>query len=135
MQKKLIVLVAGLSIAGCAPTIWDKPGGTQAEFNQENARCRLVARGMNSGDFYAQGSPGFVAGATIGNAIGTAINTAATYRDCMMAIGYTPRGASETAEPVQAAGSGTDQAVASWVSDKPGHCSGGGGRPDVCEPD
>jgi hypothetical protein len=46
---------------------------------------------MNPGDFYAQGSAQFVAGAAIGNAVGTAVGQAATYKDCMMASGYTPR--------------------------------------------
>jgi hypothetical protein len=45
---------------------------------------------MNPGDFYAQGSPRFVAGAAIGNAIGTDFDRAATYNDCMMAVGYIP---------------------------------------------
>lgn len=90
MRYKLFPIVACLTIAGCAPVIWDKPGVTQAQFNQENAQCRMVARGMNPGTFYAEGKPAFVAGAALGNAIGTAINTAATYRDCMMATGYTP---------------------------------------------
>jgi|SRR5271155_88784 len=86
------VLVSGFFIlAACAPTIWDKPGATQADFNQDSARCRLLARGMNPGDFYAQGSASFVAGAALGNAVGTAANQAATYRDCMMAVGYTPQ--------------------------------------------
>jgi hypothetical protein len=91
MRRFLVVAVVScLTIAGCAPTVWDKPGVTQAQFNQENARCRLVARGMAPGDFYAQGSAQFVAGAAIGNAIGTAIGQAANYSDCMMASGYTP---------------------------------------------
>jgi hypothetical protein len=84
------VMLSCLVLGACAPTIWDKPGATQADFNQDSARCRLLARGMNPGDFYAQGSPSFVAGATLGNALGTAANQVATYRDCMMALGYTP---------------------------------------------
>jgi hypothetical protein len=87
----IAIAAAVLALGACAPIVWDKPGATQAQFNQENAKCRLVARGMNSGDFYAEGKPAFVAGAAIGNAVGTAIGTAATYRDCMMAIGYTPQ--------------------------------------------
>jgi hypothetical protein len=87
----IALIGAVLALGACAPITWDKPGATQAQFNQDNAKCRLVARGMNSGDFYAEGKPAFVAGAAIGNAIGTAINTAATYRDCMMATGYTPQ--------------------------------------------
>jgi hypothetical protein len=69
--------------------VFDKVGATQADFNQDSAKCRLVARGMNPGDFYAQGSAQFVAGAAVGNAIGTAINQRETYKDCMMAVGYT----------------------------------------------
>jgi hypothetical protein len=83
------MFVGILLLTGCAPVIWDKPGITQAQFAQEDARCRLVARGMNPGGFYAQGSASFVAGAAVGNAIGTAVATNATYRDCMVASGYT----------------------------------------------
>jgi len=85
------VMLSCLVLGACAPTIWDKPGATQADFNQESAQCRLLARGMNSGGFYAQGSPSFVAGAALNNALGTAANQVATYRDCMMALGYTPQ--------------------------------------------
>ena len=84
-------MLSCLVLGACAPTIWDKPGATQADFNQESAQCRLLARGMNSGGFYAQGSPSFVAGAALNNALGTAANQVATYRDCMMALGYTPQ--------------------------------------------
>jgi hypothetical protein len=76
-------------LVACAPMVWDKPGITQTQFNQDNARCRLVARGMNSGEFYAQGSAGYVAGAAIGNAIGTGVATREDYKDCMIAAGYT----------------------------------------------
>ena len=68
--------------------------------------------------FYAQGSVSFVAGAALGNAIGTAANQVATYRDCMMATGYTPRAANAE---------GDDTA-----SGPPGHCGGGPGVP--CTP-
>jgi hypothetical protein len=78
-----------MALGGCAPMVFDKPGATQVDFSEDSAKCRLVARGMNPGSFYAQGSPGFVAGAAVGNAIGTAANQRATYKDCMMAAGYT----------------------------------------------
>jgi len=32
-----------------------------------------------------------VAGAALGNAVGTAINQQQNYRDCMMVVGYTPQ--------------------------------------------
>jgi hypothetical protein len=93
-RRRLPILGLGIGLAtmpACAPTIWDKPNATQADFDRDSARCRLLARGMNPGDFYAQGSASFVAGAALGNAVGTAPNQAATYRDCMIAVGYTPQ--------------------------------------------
>jgi hypothetical protein len=89
MHNEVIFLAAALALGGCAPMVFDKPGATQADFSEDSAKCRLVARGMNPGGFYAQGSASFVAGAAVGNAIGTAANQRATYKDCMMAAGYT----------------------------------------------
>jgi hypothetical protein len=100
MRGRLVALVACVALFGCAPTIWDKPGATQADFNTDSARCRILARGMNSGDFYAEGSPKFVAAATVGNAIGTALNRQETFHDCMMAVGYTPRASTPGESPV-----------------------------------
>ena len=118
----IIAIMIGVPpiLGACAPTIWDKPEATQADFNQDSARCRLLARGMNPGGFYAQGSAEFVAGAALGNAIGTAANQGATYRDCMMATGYTPRGAG-------AGERDTDNASA-----LPSQCGGGPGLPNTC---
>jgi hypothetical protein len=114
-----MALLTSMTLTACAPTIWDKAGGTQTGFNQDSAQCRLVARGMNPGTFYAQGSPAFVASAEVGNAIGTAANQAATYRDCMMALGYTPRNANEAN-------------VSEGASASPGDCGGGPGLATVC---
>ncbi len=46
-MKRFLVL-ATLALAGCAshPDIYDKPGGTQAQFNQDSAYCKLVAMSM-----------------------------------------------------------------------------------------
>lgn len=131
MHNELYAMVACAVLAGCAPTIWDKPGGSQAEFNQDSAKCRLLARGMNPGEFYAQGSPGFVSGATVGNALGTAIAQDSTYQDCMMAVGYTPRerGASHS----QADDTGIQ--TSSCRPGEPCVCAGGPGKPVVCRPD
>jgi hypothetical protein len=135
------IILAAITLAlpsifgACAPTIWDKQGATQADFNQDSARCRLLARGMNLGDFYAQGSPGFVAGAALGNAVGTAANQAATYRDCMMATGYTPRASGGTggddtirSSPVQHTTCDNcrtcDQCIASGATDCWSQCIG-----------
>ena len=115
---KYAVVLGSLILGACAPTIWDKPGATQADFNQDSARCRLLARGMNPGDFYAQGSASFVASAALGNAIGTAANQVAIYRDCMMAMGYTP----------QASG----DAAGDNASEPPSSCGGGPSLPNTC---
>jgi len=93
MKRELLISLVCWILSSCAPTVWDKPGATPAEFNQDDGRCRLLARGMNSGTFYAQGSQQFVMQAAMGNAIGTAVATAGTYRDCMKAAGYMPRSA------------------------------------------
>lgn len=92
MRNGMIFLAGAFALGACAPMVFDKPGATKAEFNQDSAKCRLVARGLNSGNFYAQGSESFVAGAALGNAIGTAITQRETYKDCMMAAGYTLEG-------------------------------------------
>jgi hypothetical protein len=112
---RLSLLLFMFALTSCAPTVWDKPGATQADFSRDSAQCRLVARGMNSDSFYAEGSPKFVAGAALGNAVGTAVSTAATYRDCMMAIGYTPQ---------QTGVASTDSATAISASSGNSHCGG-----------
>lgn len=89
-MRIFLFVTALMVLSACAPTIWDKPGVTQAQFNRDNARCQLLARGMNPDTFYAQGTESFVAGAALGNAIGNAVRTRQTYRECMMANGYTP---------------------------------------------
>ena len=40
-------IIAALSLAGCAPIVWDKPGATQSEFNVDLAQCQLFAREMH----------------------------------------------------------------------------------------
>ena len=96
-MRPLAIIGLAITLGACAPIVWDKPGGTQAQFNVENARCRMVARGLNPGGFYAAGSTEFVAGAALGNAIGTAVNQRQTYRDCMEMQGYTEGGSGATA--------------------------------------
>ena len=46
MRKLLILLVSCVSIAGCAPDIYDKPDGTEAEFGRDFGYCRMVALGV-----------------------------------------------------------------------------------------
>ena len=89
VRRTFAALASVMALAACAPIMWGRPGLTQADFNQDNARCRLVARAMNSGDFSASGSRQLVAGAGLGYVIATAISTRADYKDCMEAAGYT----------------------------------------------
>lgn len=122
MHIARLAFAAGFVFTASACTLitWDKQGATQAEFNQDNAKCRLLARGMNPGGFYAQGSPQFVAGAAVGNAIGTAMNQRETYRDCMNMQGYSERGASAAAASASSSDAPTPGA---------GYGGGGPGEP------
>jgi hypothetical protein len=45
-MRNTIVAAAAL-LAGCAaPTHWNKPGATEADFQQAQARCRMHAAGL-----------------------------------------------------------------------------------------
>ncbi len=91
MRTILFVGVA-LSLGACShASQWDRQGVSPVQLTQDNARCRLIARGMTPSGFYAEGPPRFVAGAAVGSAIGTAITANANYRDCMEMQGYTQK--------------------------------------------
>src|SRR5690242_210405 len=69
------------------------PGMSSLDFEPDSARCRLFARGSQSGyAFGASGSQQFVAGATVGAAIGYGIAAAVernqNFNDCMQARGW-----------------------------------------------
>lgn len=85
----LAVLV--LNIAGCAHAVqWAPgPGITIAEFEPTKARCSLMARHGGS-DFVAYGSQSYVAGASLGHAIGESARMQAEFSDCMVASGWSP---------------------------------------------
>jgi hypothetical protein len=84
-------ILAAVSLAGCAPVVWDKPGGTQSEFNVDQAQCQLFAK-TGQGGWFAAGSPSFVAGAALGNSIAAGANMRENYKLCMETKGYTGRG-------------------------------------------
>ena len=88
MRYAPLALAGCIILSACAPTVWEKPGATQAQANQDSAKCRLVARGMNSGGSYSADPHGSATGAAVSNTFGSALNTASTYQDCMVAIGY-----------------------------------------------
>ena len=83
----VIGIVMGLTTA-CAPTVGNKPGATQAEFDQDSARCNLMARQLGSRSPNTEASSDFVAGASLDHGIATAINEQRIYHDCMTAAGY-----------------------------------------------
>jgi hypothetical protein len=87
MPKSMaFLLLVALCLAGCGPTIWDKPGLTRQEFNSDNYACEKDAR--QSGYF--------------GTGIAGAINMNNFYKQCMVAHGYTEvtSGAPAPAQPV-----------------------------------
>jgi hypothetical protein len=105
-MKHLRILLIISIVSGCAPVHWQRGDGLngadeRAQFNVDNATCRLMARGSAQG-FVAVGSQAYVTGAAIGNGIGNAINVRETYKDCMGSRGYIEAdsgGASTTGEP------------------------------------
>lgn len=77
-------------LAGCAPAVWDKADGSQAGFNEDSARCRLMAENSGSSGF-AVGSLAFVLVATLIHTAANAAREQGNYNNCMLASGYTPR--------------------------------------------
>jgi hypothetical protein len=56
-------------------------------FDVADAKCKLYAQNFQQG-LYAQGSPGFVLGAQLGNAIGNAVRMQEAYKNCMVIEGW-----------------------------------------------
>lgn len=52
-----------------------------------DAKCKLYSQQYQQG-LYAQGTPGFVLGAQLGNAIGNAIRVQEAYTNCMTIAGW-----------------------------------------------
>jgi hypothetical protein len=90
MPKYLLAALA-LALAACssAPDQWISPNGDPQQRLVDNADCRGFAR-SNDQPVTAVGTPAFVLGAVIGNAIGNGVRAQADYRDCMEARGYVP---------------------------------------------
>lgn len=114
LNVALFVLLSGCAYHHFAPG----PGMSAADYEPDAARCRLFARGSNpSYSFEAQGSTKFVAAATagalVGGAIATAINTNANYNDCMEARGWR---IADNAQPVATASMAPQPIAASLVS-------------------
>jgi hypothetical protein len=83
-----ILLALALVLSGCASHLWAPgPGQSLADFEPAKARCSLLARHGGSG-FVAFGSQSYVAGATLGHAIGESIRANQDFNDCMVATGW-----------------------------------------------
>jgi hypothetical protein len=77
-----------LIVSGCASHTWAPgPGMSAADFEPAKAQCSLMAR-HGGGGFAAYGDANFVAGATVGNAIGETVRTQRDFNDCMAASGW-----------------------------------------------
>jgi hypothetical protein len=89
LLASIVMLSAGLAIlGGCAAHTWAPgPGMSAVDFEPAKARCSLMAR-HGGGTFIAVGSPSYVAGAQLGNAIGEAARTQQDFNECMIASGW-----------------------------------------------
>lgn len=87
--NRMAVLIFLLSVvSGCAQHTWAPgPGMSANNFEPTKAECSLVARHGGS-ELVAYGRPSFVAGATLGHAIGESIRAQADFNDCMSARGW-----------------------------------------------
>src|SRR4051794_21904436 len=76
-----ILSLISIGLVGCATYSW-KPGPTAVgSYEEASGKCSTVAKSGASG-FYAQGSPGYVAGAAMGAAIGEAARQQSSFNDC-----------------------------------------------------
>lgn len=90
MTRTFAIAAIGLLLTSCASYNWAPgPNAVTTDFNMQKAQCSLMARNGERG-FVAVGSPSYVAGASIGNAIGEGVRTQTNFNDCMMATGWTP---------------------------------------------
>ncbi len=92
-------MIVAFSLGGCVSHAWVAGPDVHATLAEQTAQCRIIARHGGSG-FYASGSPGFVAGAAIGNAIGNAVQANADFNDCMAANGWEVADQQSAAVPI-----------------------------------
>jgi hypothetical protein len=45
-KLRVLAILSFLTLAACAPDIYDKAGGTQGEFNVDSANCQMFATGQ-----------------------------------------------------------------------------------------
>ncbi len=87
LTRAIFMTTASL-LTNCAPHTWTPgPGVNLANFERTKAQCSLMAR-HGGGSFAAFGSPSFVAGAALGNAIGESVRMQQDFNDCMVMNGW-----------------------------------------------
>lgn len=87
--KTTTAILAVTLIAGCVPVQYvPGPGATMPQ-NQAQGQCKLAALNSDRG-YMAFGNSTYVASAALGNAIGNAARSYATYNACMEAQGFIP---------------------------------------------
>jgi hypothetical protein len=104
MRPDLLIACGAMmaaSLGGCVSHTWVPGPDAHKTFEEQTARCRILARHGGSG-FYASGSASYVAGVAIGNAIGNAIQANADFNDCMAASGWEVADQASTPAPTVA---------------------------------
>jgi hypothetical protein len=76
MKNIILAAMACISVAGCAQSTWVKPGGTQSQFNQDQAACKYDA---DKAAAPSMASSGLLSG----------LQSATLAKECMEAHGYT----------------------------------------------
>ncbi len=122
--RVLLALCAGAALYGCQT---DNPNdyvqiGYGPSFDVAHAQCDMQKRSADRG-YIAIGSPGFVAGAGLGNAIGNAVAENEFMRNCLILSGWKrgPHGQSVAAAAAVASGTpptpyGIARAPGSWIN-------------------
>lgn len=75
---RVICALSLLALSSCGPTIWDKEGATQMDFNKDDYACRK--------DAIAYGGAAYVGYGVVRRAPDRGM-----YQRCMVASGYTAR--------------------------------------------
>jgi hypothetical protein len=87
--KTTTTILALTLVAACQPINYvPGPGATMPQ-GQAMGQCKLAALNSDRG-YMAMGNSYYVAGAALGNALGNAARSYATYNACMEAQGFIP---------------------------------------------
>ncbi len=75
MKRVIVLALVSFGLSGCAQTIWDKPGATQADYNKDTYECEKDTR-----------QSGYFGGGLVGS-----MRMKEFYGKCMVAHGWTAR--------------------------------------------